>query len=327
MRGLELQNQRTAQIAQITFDEIHRKFSLSGIRFLVLKGIVFAHEVYSHPAVRPFNDIDILVPQRELVQAEKVLTALGYTFYSPPFHHGNKIPLGFRLRNLKGKTLPESVTRNLNETHYQFVVPPGDPRPHVELHRRLFNPCYFDQNTDFFWEHTRNVRVGHLSVEAFNPELATLYLCIKISLEGRIHLLSSSDLIRYIRVLGHDGEEKVYRIAEENRCLEFLGFAVKLVEKIFPGEDLTRFSAKIGHLSFQKRLVEHFWHRFVKFSLPTQTPPGRKFIWSLDHPATHWLWLAASRGSFFQGAIQLAKQARNTLKIRSFIKNELRNLS
>ncbi len=49
-----------------------------GIRFVTFKGVALATSLYGDPAAREFEDIDILVPQQRLVDAEVALGELGY---------------------------------------------------------------------------------------------------------------------------------------------------------------------------------------------------------------------------------------------------------
>lgn len=49
-----------------------------GLHPVALKGVHLAQTVYEVPALRPMNDIDLLFPADELLEAERVLSELGY---------------------------------------------------------------------------------------------------------------------------------------------------------------------------------------------------------------------------------------------------------
>jgi len=52
-------------------------FRAHGIEFLILKGTSFADRLYPDPTLRPFTDIDILVPAAAMPQARTVMAAAG----------------------------------------------------------------------------------------------------------------------------------------------------------------------------------------------------------------------------------------------------------
>ena len=53
-------------------------FNQNGLTPIALKGIHLAARVYTDPALRPMNDIDLLFPIEQLPQAESILETLGY---------------------------------------------------------------------------------------------------------------------------------------------------------------------------------------------------------------------------------------------------------
>ncbi|HKZ82747.1 MAG TPA: nucleotidyltransferase family protein [Anaerolineae bacterium] len=62
-----------AQLSEALIACVHR-----GLRPIALKGVHLAALVYSDPAMRPMNDIDLLFTPEELPAAEAMLEALGY---------------------------------------------------------------------------------------------------------------------------------------------------------------------------------------------------------------------------------------------------------
>jgi hypothetical protein len=53
-------------------------FGQDGIPFLVLKGIGFSRTIYLDPAMRPFDDLDLLVNTRDFGRARSLLKSIGY---------------------------------------------------------------------------------------------------------------------------------------------------------------------------------------------------------------------------------------------------------
>ena len=56
-----------------TLNRIVTAFAREQVPVLVLKGSIFAEELYDNPGIRPFHDIDLLVHKRFLKKAEDVL--------------------------------------------------------------------------------------------------------------------------------------------------------------------------------------------------------------------------------------------------------------
>ena len=59
----------------------------AGLPVIILKGCDFADRLYSHPSLRPFTDVDLLIPERILPETRQVLGALGYQPVPVPMKH------------------------------------------------------------------------------------------------------------------------------------------------------------------------------------------------------------------------------------------------
>ncbi|MBM4049951.1 MAG: nucleotidyltransferase family protein, partial [Planctomycetes bacterium] len=55
-----------------------RAFQERGIEAILLKGMFLANQVYDTPGVRPMGDVDLLVRERHLPNAESIMLRLGY---------------------------------------------------------------------------------------------------------------------------------------------------------------------------------------------------------------------------------------------------------
>lgn len=75
--------------------EILRAFTAAGLRVLVLKGAALAHLVYPDPALRPMDDLDLLVEPAQAEAAHAQLAALGFRAldYRLPADHHHRPPL------------------------------------------------------------------------------------------------------------------------------------------------------------------------------------------------------------------------------------------
>ncbi|HSE84410.1 MAG TPA: nucleotidyltransferase family protein [Thermodesulfobacteriota bacterium] len=61
-------------------DRILESFDAKGINIIVLKGAALAGTVYGNIALRPMNDIDLLVKEEDIAYTEKTMSELGYLF-------------------------------------------------------------------------------------------------------------------------------------------------------------------------------------------------------------------------------------------------------
>ena len=50
----------------------------AGLPAIILKGSDFSDRLYSHPSLRPFTDVDLLIPQRILPETRRVFSESGY---------------------------------------------------------------------------------------------------------------------------------------------------------------------------------------------------------------------------------------------------------
>ena len=65
-------------VATRVMDDLRRALHVAGVRFLVLKGLSLASEIYRQPGLRPIGDLDILVAPGDLDKALGALRGLGY---------------------------------------------------------------------------------------------------------------------------------------------------------------------------------------------------------------------------------------------------------
>ncbi len=66
-----------SELLRATTKEIEASFHARSIEMLVVKGSTFADRLYPDPALRPFTDIDLLVPDRAIADARKALADAG----------------------------------------------------------------------------------------------------------------------------------------------------------------------------------------------------------------------------------------------------------
>lgn len=128
-----------------------------GVASIVLKGAALAEVIYSNIAVRPMDDLDVLVHRKDVSAALSVLDKLGYAPLNAQPHAGNVLAYG-----------GETALRK-----------PGPLDVMVEIHWSLFNSPYYQHkvSSSWFWETARQAKIGDVFVQILGPEAQLLHLC------------------------------------------------------------------------------------------------------------------------------------------------------
>jgi len=97
--------------------ELTGRLHEAGLPALVVKGCDFADRLYSHPSLRPFTDVDLLVPERSLPETRQVFKALGYQPVPVPMKHAT----GYGEESWRHPNLPGGMV----EIHWNLVNSPS----------------------------------------------------------------------------------------------------------------------------------------------------------------------------------------------------------
>jgi hypothetical protein len=97
--------------------EIASAFDAAAVLFIVLKGPEFADRLYSDPALRPFTDLDILLPKKALDAAGECMRRLGYR---PSTAAGGKYPGRYGEQSWRLPDRPAGMV----ELHWNMVNSP-----------------------------------------------------------------------------------------------------------------------------------------------------------------------------------------------------------
>lgn len=98
-----------------------------GFQAAIVKGEDFADRLYELPALRPFRDIDLLMPRNQIDRVDDLMQSRGFRFVTPP-----------------GKYNPEYGERTWDKT--------GPPRIRVELHWNMINCPSQRSRSSLAWE-------------------------------------------------------------------------------------------------------------------------------------------------------------------------------
>lgn len=132
-------------------------FNRAGLEPTILKGALFAHRYYRSPGLRPFGDLDILVPPADRKRAEQTLLALGYQAAMGTDNEGQEW---------------------LSENHFHWVYTLEGGLP-VELHWALTRAdfeIHFD--LEALAQRSRPFSLPEGRAWAFSPEDEIVYLAV-----------------------------------------------------------------------------------------------------------------------------------------------------
>lgn len=163
-----------------------RAMGAQGVGVILLKGAALAEAVYGNPAVRPMIDLDLLVPSRQAVAAQRTLAALGFTLMRPEPWPGFDRRYRYAQGYMRGA---------VGALHYQ-----------LGLHWGLLNvPLYERVGVQEWFDRARPVSVEGADALVPAPEDHLVYLCSHAVLhhQGGSDLLRLCDVAMLIRTAGH----------------------------------------------------------------------------------------------------------------------------
>jgi hypothetical protein len=228
--------------------EILRLFQAEGIAALPYKGPILAAQAYGDLSMRQFDDIDIVVPQREMAKAQEIVLGLGYTAKFPGvFSPGNSYPI-------PGEYKYYSETRDaIVELHTEFTL------------RHFPVTCNFDD----FYARSVELNLGGHHVRTFSPEDALLAICVHGSKDFWERLSWIADVAESLRVermlrvgralaarvLGTQLPDEMNGSVRKDRVAEAI--AEKLAGKLLGGTEPPMGALERFHL--RRRMVSGFF--------------------------------------------------------------------
>jgi hypothetical protein len=155
-RSAQTQAMQTLMLAGETVS-LSRRLERAGIPVIVLKGAALAVHAYGELALRPQNDVDLLVHAGDVDRAMAELLAAGYS----------------RVYDL---TPGQDAAFREIEYHHSLVNAAGTS---VELHWGIIKRQFgLNVNESLWWSGTQRVAVGGAEVLTLSNELTLIYLAI-----------------------------------------------------------------------------------------------------------------------------------------------------
>jgi len=165
-------------------------FEQLGIPAIPYKGPVLANSIYRDLSARSFGDIDILVRERDVLGAMKLLTSNGYEIIRPK----NIAQADERLRSAWVRRLVEK-----SPWAYQVVFWNPERQGIVELHWRLAPKYVFPRAVSILWEDLQSVTLAVETFPTFSPENLMWLLCLHGTRHRWIELRWLCDINELIR--------------------------------------------------------------------------------------------------------------------------------
>lgn len=177
-RGVRIQNTFVIQ----ELKRVTRQFAEAGLPLLIMKGCVLARTAYGDIALRQSVDADIVVPDDQFSEADRLLQDIGYEYAEK-----RRMLTGWRKR----------LSRYL-DGQWQFTR--GNAFA-LDVHTRLMPPRYsFPSDFHRFWERARPVRLtDDVTVQGLSPEDQVLMLAhhgIKNQWRALRHVVDIAAVIR-----------------------------------------------------------------------------------------------------------------------------------
>jgi len=139
-------------------DVMHR-LSEQGVAAILLKGAALAETVYRNAAVRPMDDLDLLVRRSDVLTALSVLASLGYR---------------------PGRV--EASSDKLADWEMERALYKGEAKTWIDMHWSLVSN-YYHQYTlpvDWFWQTALPARLLNVPCMVLAPEGQLLHLCAQL---------------------------------------------------------------------------------------------------------------------------------------------------
>jgi hypothetical protein len=147
------------------WEEVVRHLAERGVDALVLKGAALAEGLYGDIAVRPMEDLDLLVQWEQLAAARAALAERGYAPVREEVFRGAAEEFESQV----------SLSRRDAATGMNYVC---------ELHWHLFDSPFYQRtmSLDWFWQTAVPLPLGEVEAQALGAEAQLLHLCTHLAL-------------------------------------------------------------------------------------------------------------------------------------------------
>jgi len=196
-----LQTARRLQLI-VVFQELSAIFKANNIDFILLKGLYLSDNYYSNPALRPMQDIDILVRERDISKVIGIFESSGAK----------------RLVELQSAYI-NSLLQHIPPFIYKDVL--------IEVHSNLVAvnlPYTF--TPEILWNNTQEIEIQKSGTMVFKHELNLIYLCIHLYRHLRTEkfkLIWFTDILQFLSSTPSIDHEKLKSLVIETHSENAIG--------------------------------------------------------------------------------------------------------
>ncbi len=211
----------------------------AGVEAFPYKGPILAVQAYGDVALREFEDVDIVLRQRDIAAADRVLSELGYSREFPPIFSPNGtsslIPGEYNYR--------DRDRRLMVELHTEHTLRHFPSRPDIdELAARLAYVCLS----------------GH-DVRTFSPEDTLVFLCVHGAKDFWQRFIWVADVAQFAASHPRIDWDRAYAFADAVRARRILHLGLALADRLFqismPDEVRSRVHADARAGSIASRMM------------------------------------------------------------------------
>lgn len=237
---------------------IQETFRERDIAAILLKGPVLAESLYPAPALRPFEDLDLLIRRENIDRAVSILGKLG--FYSAESEREERF-------------LKSGFHRKFRAADKSGVV--------VELHWELLPPDFKALPVSALWEDSLALPLSGIDIRALSPADEFIYSSVHLAKH-----IATSTLTRGIwiadleRMIPEEISDELCLRIKELHCARMVFFAVALVNNFrgLPTIDTERWGKSLGIAPLIRKILQKSARPqlvFGSLSSPSSSPPSK----------------------------------------------------
>jgi hypothetical protein len=176
-----------------------------GIPVMLLKGAALARSVYPSPALRPMDDLDVLIPGSQVAQAVARLEALGYRPRPDPAGYSARFVQQFLGEQMWSRTAAEPGCGQDPPGQGAFPAAAAGQQLLVDVHWRLLTVEWYRHtarlDVDALWAAARPLDRDGVAAWQLSPEDTLIHLCLHAAIQHAYvwPALSYVDVDRVVR--------------------------------------------------------------------------------------------------------------------------------
>lgn len=231
----------------LVFQELSAILKANNINIILLKGLFLSDNYYENPALRPMQDIDVLVKDEDLPGVIHIFETLGAT----------------RLVELQSEYI-NSLLQHIPPFIYKDVM--------IEVHTKLVAANLpYSFTPDILWNNLNNHQIQKTNTLVFNPELNLIYLCVHLFRHlrtAKFKLIWFTDILQFLSKTTSFDYGKLKSLAAQTRTAEAIGQVFFFLQKFWYQQINANFPIPI--LEPDKRVLRNFHDGLLRGQNPDE---------------------------------------------------------